>query len=456
MIYLAAAQLFLSASAAAATATPTSLLVEDCSFGEAYAFTRVECQVTLTNQGDKPVRISDIASQDDLDDIKPGSATVAPHAKAYLTASVATGNGLGNVRHVFRFRSDEPGHEKRTAVARGFVTSILDQGRAALDFGVVDASTEPPSKRVDLTSHDVANFRIEKIVSAPAYLDVKLDADGRSLEAALRRDAPWGFRVDYVKLKTNTSLQPEVWIGVQADIHGDVVASGNPFGMGMMRTGNRNEQLIRLAERNGRSFTTGAATIEGFKGTASVEPCNPEREGCKLVKLVFSDDQALGTIKGAINVDFPDYRQSMRIAVWGLLVDKDTKIETLDAEKLAAAKSASSADGSALDVKSAITNAVAAAGEPEPAGRGPVLKWTVANELLIHGYQVFRGDSESGEFLLLNRESIAKKSKGNESASYKWRDTSAVPGHTYWYYVGIVYNDGHKQQLTGPQKAVAR
>jgi hypothetical protein len=440
-----------------APATHTKLIVEDCNFGEAYAFNRVECDVTLLNTGDMPIRVSDIRAQDAGDEAKISAALIAPHAKQYLSLVADTQNGSGNVRHLFHFQTDEKGHEKRLAVARGFVTSVLDDARPAFNFGVVDLSAPAKPQHLELTSHDVANFRIKKILSAPEYVDVRVGADGRSLDASVRADAPWGFRIGYIKLATNTPVQKEVWVGVQADLHGAVVASSNPFNVGLMRTGSRNEQLIRLTRPDGKSFRVGKVAVEGFKAASDVLPCVPAKPGCQLLKLTIADDQTLGTIKGDVDVAFPDDDKSMRIAVWGLLIDKDTQIEKLDSADLASGAGATSAAGSKVDIKNAIKEVVAAAEEADPPGKGPLLKWTVANEDLIHGYQIFRGPEEAGPFLLLTKDMLARKSTPtNPNAVYKWRDNSAEAGKTYWYYIGMVYNDGRKQQLTGPQKVVAK
>jgi len=85
-----------------------------------------------------------------------------------------------------------------------------------------------------------------------------------------------------------------------------------------------------------------------------------------------------------------------------------------------------------------------------------LLKWSVVNESIIHGYQIFRATDEKGPFVLLNRATLPPKSRDNSGSAYQWRDNDAESGKTYWYYIGIVYGDGHRQQLTGPQKVVAK
>ena len=452
----------LAALASSAAATPTNLWVEDCTFADTYAFNKAECELTLSNRGDKPIRVVEVQPLRVDDRARVGALVVGPHAKAYLPLVIDTGNDIGGSRHVFHIRTDEPGHEERTAAARGFVLTVIERGRPSVDFGVVGVKGGAATKSVDLESRDVKDLRITKIISAPAYLGSKLDADGRKLSVTVGENAPWGFHTDYVRLATNSLAQSEVWVGVQFDYHGRVVAGSNPLNMGLMQTGNHNEQLIRLTDTDGKDFTVGHIDIQGFAGATSIASCSPEGEaGCKLLKLIVSDKQTLGTLKGSIDVGFPDHHKVMRIAVWGLLVDKNAKIEKLDSEKLLqeradSGKSSRVPSDPSVDIKSALNSAISSASQTAPLGNGPLLKWTVANEALIHGYQVFRGNSELGEFLLQSKQLIRASNQQATSSTYQWRDDEAASGTTYWYYIGIVYNDGHKQQLTGPQKVVAK
>jgi len=238
----------LAALASSAAATPTKLWVEDCTFADTYAFNKAECELTLSNQGDKPIRVVEVEPLRVDDRAKVGALVVAPHAKAYLPLVIDSGNDIGSSRHAFRIRTDEPGHEERTAAARGFVLTVIESGRPSVDFGVVGVKSGADTKSVDLASRDVKDFRITKVIAAPEYLGIKLDPDGRKLSVTVDEKAPWGFHTDYVRLATNASAQAEVWVGVQFDYHGRVVAGSNPLNMGLMQTGNHNEHLIRLTE----------------------------------------------------------------------------------------------------------------------------------------------------------------------------------------------------------------
>jgi hypothetical protein len=123
--------------------------------------------------------------------------------------------------------------------------------------------------------------------------------------------------------------------------------------------------------------------------------------------------------------------------------------------------SKASAEPPPLDLKSALQNSTQTHSATPPAdqpGHGPLLKWQVSNENNIYGYLVYRGDAENGPFLRVNKEIVhvdAGKGDGITS-TYAWRDDSATAGKTYWYYIGMLYRDGTKQQLSGPQAVKAK
>ena len=443
-----------------AIAAGSRLATEDCNFGETYAFNRAECEFTFTNAGDTPIHVSDFQPVRPGDSIEPSAAVIAPHAKAYLKAVVDTGNDIATSRHIFHFRSDESGHEDRVVAARGFALSVLDQGRPMIDLGVVELAKDLPSHKIELTSHDVADFRVTKIESAPPYLDVQFGADGQSVTLKMRANAPWGYQGDYIKLNTNSTLQKQVWIGVQSNIHGDVVPAANPFNMGLMRKGNRNEVLIRLTSKSGKNFAVGPIELEKLHGKTVIEPCQPVADGCRMIRLRISDEQPIGSVVGKLMVELPGYSQRLLIAVNGLFLTKDTKIEKLDPAELLRAqdqkKAQSSAAGAEIDISKALKGVVQSADDLPPAGSGPLVKWSVMNEAALYGYQIFRATDENGPFVLINRPAIPVKKHDNTGSTYQWRDDTAVSGKTYWYFIGLLYSDGHKQQLTGPQKVVAK
>lgn len=454
---------YLVSAAFSASSSGPALAVDNCRFGETYAFSAAQCDIALTNTGDAPIRISDIKPFVVGDFVEPAFLTIAPNEHTYLHVTLNTGNGVGNVQHRFKFLTNEKDHEQRGFGAYGFVMSVLDQAKPQFDFGVVDLEGELPQKTLLLSSHDSPVFKISKILEKPDYLDVTVAPDGQTLIARILPTASWGLHVDFVKLGIESAKQREAWVVVKADMHGDVVPSSNPFDMSLLRFGNDNSFLIRLTSRSGKNFETGKIGLEGVVGEAKILPCSPEIRGCRTISLKISDQQPAGSIKGKISIELPDFKQRLTIAVWGLIVSKDVRIKSVDdiqsANAAGGGKSVESQkfqNGTPSDLHKALESAFHQASDVPPAGSGPLLKWSVANGSQIYGFQVFRSSSETGPFVLINSPTIRSSTANDDSSAYQYRDNTALSGKTYWYYIGVVNEDGTKQQLTGPQKVEAK
>lgn len=457
-------EMLASLALAAEPAPRSHLTMRPCEFAETYQFSTTECSQEFRNDGDKPIHISNAIAAVEGDSMSPASLDVPAHGAAYAQIRIATRNNVGRTRRIIRVDTDEPGQTRRNVEAVGFIASILDDAKPVLSFGVVNGGSESPEQSVTLATREVPDFRITNVLSAPDYISASIDKDGRTLHAKVKADAPWGLHeADFVKLRVNGKRQSEVWISVKVDVHGEVIPDANPFALGLMRKGNSNEYLIRVTSRSHEDFRTGAVEVERFKGTAEVVPCEPAAKGCKMVHLRIGDDQTTGEVGGIVSVDLPDYKRKLPIYVWGMLVGANTQVKDFNkemekvAEQRAKAGGESKVDGgSKIDLKQAIKQSIASAAAPEPPpGHGPLLKWSVAHEELVFGYAIYRADAEAGPFLRINDETISAVNTDGGSA-YQWRDTSAESGKTYWYYVGVLNKDGTKQQLSGPQKVVAK
>lgn len=448
-----------------ASSVKSNLVLPRCELPDSYQFATNTCSVELKNTGDKPIRILSTAATTPGDTIQAGPLVVPPHASAYLDAHVAWKNESGRGLRIFHLTTDEPGQEQRSAEVAGYVATALDEPKALLDFGVVDLPGASAEKSVTLASREVADFAIERILSMPDYLSARIGDDHRTLTASIKPDAPWGLHEDaFVKVKINTPNQSEAWIAVHVDVHGEVIPDTNPLALGLLRKGNKNEFLIRLTSRDGKDFDVGKVTPGRLHGQSSVEPCVPERSGCKLVRFVLADDQQTGALSDTLSIELPGFKRQLPVVVWGMLVGAKTKVRNLaeEMEKAAAAKAKSGMGAESpsanptVDLGQAIKSSVAeTTPEAPPAGKGPLLKWSVVHEELIHGYAIYRAEKQDGPFVRINKETIATKSTEG-AASYQWRDNSASSGKTYWYYVGLLNRDGTKAILTPPQRVVAK
>ncbi|WP_395682528.1 hypothetical protein [Dokdonella sp.] len=459
--------LLASAAISASSPSPSHLQIKRCEFDEAYQFGATSCSLQLSNSGDKPITIQSAIAAVPGDSVAGIPLVVPPHATVYAQARVNWNNELGHAIRLFRLVTDEAGQEKRNAEITGFVGSALEDGKPKLDFGVVNVPGEPVEKTVALSSREVSDFRIVKILAAPAYIDARIGADGKTVVARTRSELPWGLQEDgKIRVEINTPNQREAWVAVRIDVHGEVVPDANPLSLGLMRKGNKNEFLVRLTSRDGKDFEVGKVHAERLRGNASVESCVPAQAGCRLVRFHVAEDQPTGAIGDSIRIELPGLQRELPVVVWGMLVGPHTQVRDLGEEMQKAAEAQAkrgvaldspAAPRKGVDLKEALrANVEKETPVPPPAGNGPLLKWSVLHESAIHGYAIYRADSESGPFVRINKDTIATTAVGEGGASYQWRDNTATSGKTYWYYVGLLNKDGSKGNLTPPQKAVAK
>lgn len=457
----------LFASTALSASPASNLVLPRCKLPDSYQFASATCPIQLHNTGDKPIAIRKLSAANAEDSIAADSVVVPAHGTVYIEARVAFKAEAGHVTRLFRFETDEPGQERRNAEVVGFVGSALDEAKPSIDFGVVNVPGDPAEKTLSLSSREIADFRVTKVLETPDYIDARIGDDGRSVTARIKPGVSWGLHeADHIRLAVNTPNQAEAWVTVKADVHGNVVPDVNPLSIGLLRQGNRNEFLVRLTSRDGKEFDVGKVKATHLLGSAKVEACAPARDGCKLVRFVVAADQPTGAIGDTLRIELPGLKKELPVVVWGMLVGAQTKVRDLNEEmKKAAEIQARKGEGVGtpvtesaprIDLQSAVKTEVERASETPPAGSGPLLRWAVQHESSIQGYAIYRSDTESGPFVRINKDTVPTRAVGEGGASYQWRDNSAVSGRTYWYYVGVLNKDASKANLTPPQKVVAK
>jgi pyruvate/2-oxoglutarate dehydrogenase complex dihydrolipoamide acyltransferase (E2) component len=83
-------------------------------------------------------------------------------------------------------------------------------------------------------------------------------------------------------------------------------------------------------------------------------------------------------------------------------------------------------------------------------------KWSLASEQDNFGFDVFRGDTEDGEFIKLNEEPILGAGTTDETQKYQFRDDTIDPCREYWYYVESISTSGVREKMTPTFKAAAK
>lgn len=340
---------------------------------------------------------------------------------------------------------------------KGFVYSLLDDPVTTLDLGSLPASSGD-TKTISFSSEDVPDFRIEKVKLVPAFAAAWIASDHKSLTLTLSSDAQWGLQAGELVLGTNVAQEPIEKIDVKVNVLGTIRPSDNPYALGSLRTNNNNVITVPLTSMDGKPFKVGKISLDRIAGDVSVGKCVNDRPGCRLVTLKLSKNQPTGNLGSQMHVELPDYNKTLTVGFWGILLKPDTKVIDLNKEQEESEEGAKSKVADApVDFSKALKKTMAPPSMPpaDPPGKGPVLRWSVANEQTLYGYLIYRAEHEDGPWQRVNERIIPVLGHDDAPSDYAWRDTSAVKGKTYWYFIKTLANNGSKQKLTEAHKVVA-
>jgi hypothetical protein len=83
-----------------------------------------------------------------------------------------------------------------------------------------------------------------------------------------------------------------------------------------------------------------------------------------------------------------------------------------------------------------------------------IVEWTTESEVNLAGFNIYRSESQDGPYVKLNDTLIPASPDPMIGGSYKYTDTTAEPGVTYYYQLEDVELDG-KATVHGPIVVVA-
>lgn len=449
----------------AATDGTARIETQRCEFGEVYQGQPASCLVEFVNPGDAPVRLVDLTAKIRSDSVAVPSLLVPARGTAHAELKIDTSNDAGTSHHVLGYRID--GQERDYYVdSVGFVANVFDVSRLSIDLGPVGL-TEKDRKggSLRLNSDEDPDARVDKVISAPDYLKLSIDKDGRGLSVAVADSAPWGLLDVNVILGLHSARQQRLSVKIKADVRGPVVPAANPLELDIVRRGaGPRDYLIPLQQAGDRPLRVGSVRLDGIEGSAAVADCLPAAANCRWIRLKVSDQQPLGYLKGELRIELPDYSRTLPVQVWGVMVGEKTVIKDIaeEMQKQADVSGVAAPDGGSSpavgggSLVQQIRQAATRARPDDPPGSGPVLRWEVANEGLLYGYHVYRADSADGPWRRIDVETIRVAPVENASGQYAWRDRTGEAGKTYWYYVGTVDHRGERKRLTSPMRATVK
>lgn len=455
--------LFFFVLAATAASTNATLIADTVRVPDVYQFQRASASLQVSNAGKEEVSITKVRAMRPTDRVIAFPARIAPGGTATVDVEIDATNDVGASVHTFHVETQNAADDVLARVTI-YVQTALDSGRPVVDFGPVAVSTADTAQAVfELKSEDIPDLAVEEVLETPSFVQARVEPDKRSVRLTLDKVAYYGIHRANLKLKLNSDVQSQAWSEIIADVRGDVVPATNPFPLDLVLANKPNEYLLVLRHQGQSAFVLGTPSFERIKGKAKVEPCAAKSDDCKQVRFSIAKDNSPGRLSGAMIIPQGKGQLPIRVDLYGVMLKDDSNIVKVDGDKLmaqAAEANSEEAKGKqpfVAQLKGALDTRDKTVNLPEPAGKGPLLRWQAEKHVSVYGYAIYRASAEQGPYERLTREVIAQVvPEEGGSVNYAWRDSSAVSGKQYWYYIGAVMNNGKKQKISPPMAVTAK
>lgn len=437
MIAAVAAALAALARAAAPGAVPRGIEADRPPVVEAYQGIEAAQRLVLTNRGERPFRVLEIAPE------SPGASVdvvpaqpIPPGGSVEVTLRLDTSGrlGLGGFRYILRA---DDGLPDRPLVASVFVQSAYEPDRPVL------AGEPAPGSAVEtrIGSRLVTQLAVADVSGTPPYLTVAAlpEPDGTVLlRATAAKDAPLGLQRGALRVRTNVAAQPELVVPYELAIFDDVVPETPSLDLGAVRQGQPFAKKLRLRSRSGRGFDVASVEASRAGLTATAGECAEPAPSCRLLEVAGTGGEPAGGLSGVLDVRLRDGR-GFAIPYGGVLVTADATVRDLG--QIGAAPGASPAP---VPTPPAVPPPVTG----KPGERRARLVWTATREDQTYGYLVYRADRREGPFQRLNPK-VVQVGAGPTRGSYAYEDETVEAGRSYFYYLESVDRGGRKRRLSG-------
>jgi hypothetical protein len=431
--------------------------IEDGDAGFSYQFRALPSSFVLVNDTDHEIQQLAIKPARPADRIVTSvPEKLAPRERLKVDVELHTEDDFGARMHMFVVTSSDS-EKPSLARVRVYGLSVLQDAQRTLDFGAVDAGEAP--KLEYAVQADDATVRIKSVKAVPAFVSAQIADDGRRLILTHSTTSAWGRLEGIVKVALDSRDQQEAWIPVVSEVRGQVRPSSTLFSLGLARIGSENEFILQYRHTEEKPFRLDKMALEGIAvKKTSIANCVGNEKGCQQIRFAIDDaKQPTGQLKGLLRVHLSDPDREIFVLVGGMLVGKDTKIESLELAMAASKNAQAQQENLGLALKKLTSADSERPVEPEaPKGDGPLLRWSVDNDGVVYGYAIYRSEKADGPFELqprLVRRSITAQ-EGRPSM-YAVRDTTAVKGKDYWYRIATFYPNGKREFLTAAQHVKA-
>jgi len=417
--------------------------------GEAYQFGAIDHVFQVVNRGERPVRILAAQPVSTAATVRFEPAVLPPGGEGRVSVHQPVGDKLGVATFRIKVTTDDPGGPEQKLALKVFVQSAYDPETALLAFGEV---SRHDGARRDFTigTREAPALRFLGALDAPDWIAVEslgATAEGAlKVRVSLKPSAPLGSRQVAFRIRTDLPCQNDFRVELSVAIFEDVVASPAHLDLGLVRIGQEVHPAVRLVRRAGPPLE-----IERIEGalpgmTPEAGPCTGTAAGagdsCREISVRYSPKE-LGNQTGVLLVHLAGRSEPIPISYAVLAVAENAQVR---------------------DVASMIANGEVALpflpppGAPKPVESAPSepskkravsIRWKATKEDPVYGYLIYRAERREGPFLRLSREVVKVTDRSAPANEYRYVDTTAEPGKTYYYYLDSVSLSGIKRRFSG-------
>jgi hypothetical protein len=458
-------------------------------YGDRYQFGEVAHRFAFSNQGTRPVEVTDTVAVTGDGELTVTPRRLGPGESGAVEVRQPLGGRLGRAAFRYALLTDEPCVDRYRFSLSGFAQSAYDPERGVLDLGTVDRD-RGGSAELELASREVGRLEVTSIAGAPGWLRVEVagrageTGEGVLLRATAAPGAPLGLHAGQLELRTGVPHQPRLEVGYSVAVYGDVVPSAAAVDLGLARVGEELTGELALRSRSAAAFVVERVADPAGAVDAEVAPCPGDPPGCALLRLRHRA-VAETALDGRLLVHLAAGGEPLPIGYRGWVVAAGTAIRDLGVVGSETGEAGAAGEGGAAGPggPAAITGssgaepgvppAASSAGAsppaptsgasspdaaPEPGSpaqtgngdRWPTVHWTVVDETGIYGYQVYRSERREGPFRRVDDGIVhVPHDDGADRHSYTWTDRTAEPCRTYHYYLDLVGFGGLKQRFSG-------
>jgi len=265
----------------------------------------------ITNKGDQPLRITAIELSCGCFNYTIKHRSVSPQSKTLLDVKLLSSILDGKFHKELYVRSNDPSAPRKTLAVKGFSRSSVRTKPSLFSFGAI-ARGESYTKSIKLYDMVDIGLRIKEITKSAPHIQVNFKPFGPSedeegaykgkkgylISVTIPPNCPLGGIKEFINVRTNLRVQPNVKISVLGEMVGDLRWEPSSVSLGIVNQDAGARQTLAVHSKSGDFRVSRVEHVEPFIDIVTYE----KARGNYLVVIKVIPDSPRGMFKDEIRV----------------------------------------------------------------------------------------------------------------------------------------------------------